>query len=71
MKSAVPNQEDDLTKLLKQYNYQVPSDPAKAGKVSQIQEFVVPLGANVKGEEIIMKALGLEKMNGGNKTNSN
>ena len=47
----------------------MPTDPTKAGKVAQMQEFVIPLGANIKGEDIIMKALGLERINN-NGTNS-
>ena len=48
----------------------MPTDPTKAGKVAQIQEFVIPLGANAKGEELIMNALGLERIGGNNGTNS-
>ena len=68
LKSAVPNEEDGLTKLFRKYGYN--STDAMGTKLTQIQEFQVPLGANIPGEEIIMKALGLERMDKSNNNNT-
>ena len=68
MKSPVPEVRDGLTKILRQYGYEpVGSMGLPYGaKLSNIQEMHLPIGAGLKGEDIIMEAFGLERFNGNN-----
>ena len=68
MKSPVSDIQDGLTKIFKQYGYEPVGSVGfpYGAKLSNIQEMHLPIGAGVKGEDIIMEAFGLDKYNGNN-----
>ena len=68
MKSPSPEVRDGLTKILRQYGYEPVGSMGfpYGAKLSDIKEMHLPVGAGVKGENIIMEAFGLDKYNGNN-----
>ena len=59
--SMSPNEKGSVIKLIEKYGYNMPAKEGGMYYLQGVQNIYLPLGANDRDEEVILKALGFNK----------